>query len=133
MPQLTATSLTLALVLLGCSSQAQPNQVELLTGGPFAETGGCSTNSEVGLLTVDPRFGTAIEIERPPDQQTGPIPVMWGPGFTGVRVGSEVAVRDPAGNTVATTGRRYAIEGGMWYRDEFPEPFVACGSVSEVR
>jgi hypothetical protein len=40
---------------------------------------------------------------------------MWPPGFTGRRVGSEVAVVDTNGNLVATTGQSYSIKGERLY------------------
>lgn len=105
-----ATALALALGLVGCVVTApQGDVVQLVTGVPPGLRGNngevaCYTNSVTGLLTVDPTYGTAI---------TGPYtPVVWRPGFTGRRVGSEVAVLDPKGNVVATTGHTYTIAGG---------------------
>jgi hypothetical protein len=51
------------------------------------------------VLVVDPEFGTRFN----------GMPVMWPSGFTGVRVGGEVEVRDSAGNAIATTGKPYYI------------------------
>lgn len=79
----------------------------------------------VGLLLVDPTYGTAVK-----DETTGGntvTPVMWRPGFTGRRVGSEVAVVGPIGQLVATTDRKFQIDGGYWF--ENPRVFVACGGL----
>jgi len=70
---------------------------------------------------------------------------MWPPGFTGRRVGSEVAVFDTHGDLVATTGRSYSIAGtrlfpadsndhAMFRRGIVPSPIgefmlYACGLV----
>jgi hypothetical protein len=98
------------LFLAACSG----DQVQLLTGvdrcfGVFPVE---------GTLLANPTSGTTIDGE----------PVMWPKGFTGRRVGSEVAVSDPQGNVVATTGKRYRLaEGGAG-----PNPpagvFYACGT-----
>jgi hypothetical protein len=104
MRQVTA-ALALAAVLSGCGSPSPSGDVSLLIG-PSAN--GCYTDFFVGSLVVDPKYGTAIQ-----DQYGTSTPVEWQPGFTGWRVGSEVAVRDPSGKVVATTGHRYHIDGGV--------------------
>jgi hypothetical protein len=97
--------LAFALVVLGCAAP-----VSLLSGVPsgFGDVG-CFTNFAAGPLIVDPDDGTAIV-----DGAMGgaTTPVMWRPGFSGRRVGSEVEVLDPDGEVVATTGRSYRIAGG---------------------
>jgi hypothetical protein len=55
------------------------------------------------------------------------MPVMWPPGSTARRAGSEVEVLDKQGSVVARTGSRYLIEGG--HGGENPRSFVACGYV----
>jgi hypothetical protein len=114
--------------VLGCGSTVLPgDRVELLTDNGNPPTPGCYTNSAEGQLMVDPRYGTTIV-----DSDVGataPVPVMWRLGFTGRRAGSEVEVLDPAGNLVATTGRRYRIAGG--YTGENPRLFWACDFVIE--
>jgi hypothetical protein len=103
------TALALALSLVGCgSAEASGDPVQLITGVPPGMGGGCYTNSAVGPLIVDPTYGTAITDEN----GGGTTPVVWRPGFTGRRVGSEIVVRDSNGNVVATTGRTYKIAGG---------------------
>jgi hypothetical protein len=132
----------LALGFWGCNAVLPGERVELLTGnGPFKAHRGplhgvCYTSAAVGPLVVDPEYGTAIT-----DVPTlATAPVMWPPGFTGRRVGSEVVVYDPEGKVVATTGRSYRLEGGYWsetitptkenhYAFEGPRAFIACGSV----
>lgn len=132
------TTLVLAMLVLGCGSPMLPGQpVALLTGDyqGMAASGACFTYWVEGPLTVDPEYGTAITDG---DLATVPVPVMWRPGYTGRRVGSVVEVRDPAGNVVATTGRRYRIDGGYVDSDVLlhaevippdPRAFFACGSV----
>ena len=127
-----AAALALALCLVGCDWMAIGERVELLTGDPLAGgsgEGACYTNWTTGLLVVDAKYGTAIVIESFPGDPEGgaTIPVMWRPGYTGRRSGSEVVVLDPAGSVVATTGNKYKLEGGGWYKD--PQPFFACGFV----
>jgi hypothetical protein len=120
-----ATALGLALSLLGCGSvaptfrtappvepvrSAPPGEpVELLTGPlPFDEDE-CTPHTNVGELLVDPQFGTAQGMYGGGRDPIGSYPVMWRPGFTGRRVGSEVVVVDPSGNLVATTGEWYEL------------------------
>jgi hypothetical protein len=79
------------------SSQPSPASVELLTGDTGCYAGG--EQGTAGVLVVDPEFGTRFN----------GMPVMWPAGFTGVPVGSEVEVRDSAGNAVAMTGKPYYI------------------------
>lgn len=87
------------------------NGVPLLTGvPPMVGGGGCFTNSAMGLLVVDAAAGTAIIDEDV--RASVPMRVMWRPGFSARRVGSEVEVLDQGGSVVATTGRRYRIDGG---------------------
>lgn len=122
--RVATTMLALVLCLLGCAPSGDP--VQLLTGvvPGYTENGGCFTNFAVGPLLVDPTYGTAVRDETGGNAVT---PVMWRPGFTGRRVGSEVMVVGPIGQLVATTGRSYQIEGGYWF--ENPNVFVACGAV----
>ena len=141
------STLALALCLLGCGVDAPwGERVALLTGdGPFREKWryeACYTSAAGGLLTVDPQYGTAIRDThmRDPNDPGPASPVMWWPGFTAWRVGSEVEVRDPAGRVVAITGREYRLEGGYWSEDitptasnqwafSGPRAFFACGAV----
>lgn len=83
----------------GATSSIQPSPafVDLLTGGTGCYAGG--EQGGAGVLVVDPKYGTRFN----------GMPVLWPTGFTGVRVGSEVEVRDPARNAVATTGGPYYI------------------------
>jgi hypothetical protein len=109
MLRVTAT-LVLTLWLLGCGSLVPPappgEPVELLTGVmPFDEDE-CSADGLVAVLLVDPRYGTTMA-----GAYGQRYPVMWRPGFTGRRVGSEVVVVDPGGNLVAITGQSYRMSG----------------------
>jgi hypothetical protein len=52
-----------------------------------------------GVLVVDPEYGTRFN----------GMPVLWPSGFAGVRVGSDVEVRDAVGIAVAITGQAYYI------------------------
>jgi hypothetical protein len=120
---------TLALFVLGCGPSGAEVQegvpIRLLTGDyqGMASGGGCFTYWATGPLSVDATSGTAI-IDTDADATTTE-PVMWRPGFTGRRVGSEVEVLDPNGNVAAVTGRNYKIEGG-----HIPAGFFACGFVT---
>ena len=80
-----------------------------------------------GELITDPRSGTALK--------SGPDlhPVRWPWGFTGRRVGSEVEVRDPDQNVVATTGGSYEVfytEVGFGTVPN--EEISACGRVDRL-
>ena len=83
MRRVVATTLALALCLLGCTSK-----VTLLTGGHGGcSIGGTAPTGIVGELIADPRAGTAIRVH--PSDRDWPtiagstVPVMWPPGFTG--------------------------------------------------
>lgn len=67
-------------------------------------------DSALAQLLIDPQYGTALA-----EYGGSKTPVMWRPGFTGRRVGSEVVVLDPTGNVVATTGQSYRIAGNYLY------------------
>jgi hypothetical protein len=88
---------------------------------------GCFTNAAEGPLTVDPKWGTAITDEGVNGGFTAPV--MWPPRYTGRRVGSEVVVLDSRGNVVATTGRKYRIEGASDKNEMGQSGWVACGYV----
>ena len=122
-----AAALVIAICLSGCSA-LPADRVQLLTGVPPAgQGGGCYTYFVVGRLVVDPEYGTAFE-----DASGGTTLVMWLPRYSARRAGSEVEVLDPAGNVLATTGRRYQIEGAYVSLDS-PDPtnrvLWACGFV----
>jgi hypothetical protein len=112
-----ATALALALVVVGCGFVGG-EPVELLTGvvPQYTAGGGCFLGSETGKLIVDSKYGTAFMTGA-----NGIVPVMWPPGFTGRRVGSEVVVLDPLGNALATTGRTYQIGGLVRASEPHPE------------
>ena len=116
--RLATTTLVLALCLLGCGSTDPPVAVPLLTGSR-----NCQVDAALGLLTVDPKYGTAIIDEQGAPSDRRPTPVMWPPGYTGRWEDPEVVVLNPQGNVVATTGRRYRIAGG-------PVAIVTGGSVA---
>jgi len=138
------TTLVLTLFLLGCAQSGQASNFD-----PCARRA-------IGLLLPDGR-GTAISVMPTSiDGPAGPInpvvwpsgyndgrsivSVTWPSGFTHLRLaGGEVAVLDPHGNVVATTGRRYSLKGAWIIGAPFgfresPEPlqvtgFVACGAI----
>jgi hypothetical protein len=130
-----------ALVLVGCSIAPPGEPVQLLTGwGPFEGMGSCYANFAAGRLVVDPEFGTAIEDNTGMTSPPLTTPVMWRPGYTGRRMGSQIAVFDPEGKVVATTGGTYRIAGGYWsetitptkenhYAFAGPRVFLACDAV----
>jgi hypothetical protein len=101
------------MLLLGCGAKVPPGEpVQILTGAmPFDEDE-CSADSYVASeLIVDPGYGTALA-----GYAGGPrVPVMWPEGFTGRRVGSEVAVVDSDGSLVAMTGQSYSVQGNRLY------------------
>lgn len=118
----------LSSTLLACGPAAAPSDaIRLLTGvvPGYTDKGGCFTDFALGQLVADPMYGTAVRDETV--GAAGTTPVMWRPGFTARRIGSEVTVLDPAGNVVATTGRRYQLAGGYWFDN--PRVFVACDVV----
>jgi hypothetical protein len=129
-------ALSLAIAAIGCAGA----QVYLLTGNdpnrpldrsrPPATTVtstfpqvGCYTNFAMGLLMVDATYGTTIT----DGSIGGTRPVMWPTGYTGRRAGPEVDVLNREGHVVATTGRRYQIEGAFVGKN--PASFLACGYV----
>ena len=112
MRRITALGAALLLVVVGCSSPVPAGEpVELLTGAmPFDQDECTRDRYIVSMLLVDPRFGTTLAGY--PDTRA---PVMWPPGFTGRRIGSDVIVLDPDGRAVAATGRSYDITGNMLF------------------
>ncbi|MDT5050476.1 MAG: hypothetical protein QOG75_6380 [Mycobacterium sp.] len=76
----------------------------------------------VGLLVVDPKYGTAITLNSP----ESPMPVAWGVGFTGRYAGSEVEVLTPDGEVLAVTGKSYEF-AGVGVRVGGVNAFRACG------
>lgn len=124
------------LFVLACGPFAS---VPLLTGVPphgVSDTGqiGCYTSAATGLLRYDPTVGTTIEDETAMTLAPVAVPIMWLPGFSARRLGSEVEVLDADGNVVATSGRRYRIDGGYVGGDSsWPEQplrvFWACARI----
>jgi hypothetical protein len=109
----------------GAFAQSSPSgePIQLLTGNADGHTvwskdgvRSCLGLNIVGELVSDAKYGTVV----------GVTPVIWPLGFTGRREGSEVAVLDPTGEVVATTGRTYRLDGGYW-----GEGFSACGAVPQ--
>ena len=100
--------LALVALVVGWAAWVQPwaPRVPLLTqSGPFWASYACPADGGMsGELVADDTNGTAL----------APLhkPVMWPPGFTARRVGSEVQVLDGLGRVVATTGQTYEIDGG---------------------
>jgi hypothetical protein len=121
-------ALALALCLAGCGwfpPSGEP--FELATSwepGSAEHPGACRPGWwTAGRLVVDPKGGTAIEVEGGDKAKKGDtMAVLWWPTFTGRRVGNEVLVLDPEGHVVATTGQRYRIMGSFEMIG-----FVACG------
>ena len=77
---------------------------------PFDEDECARNGDAVAQLLVDPNYGTTLAGY--PDTRA---PVMWRPGFTGRRVGTDVVVVDPNGHVVATTGQSYRIAGNFLF------------------
>jgi hypothetical protein len=122
--QLVRLAAVLAAVLAvsaACGSPALPSlgaSVPILTGKPngIAMGGavdgkiiGCYTNWVDGKLVRDATHGTAVTRT---DGSGPPVIVAWPVGFRAREAGAEVAVVDPAGAVVATTGRQYRLPGG---------------------
>jgi hypothetical protein len=124
-------TLALAMCLVGCDTATRMGEpVQLLTGGQPFDRATCETYFAVNWMIVDPRYGTAV-ID---SNLNMAIPVMWRPGFTGRRSGSDVVVLDPSGTVVAQTGRGYRIQGTYWPPLDDTAPasstvWYACGSV----
>jgi hypothetical protein len=96
-----------------------------------------------GRLVPASTSGTAIQVESSSTGYTVPgtglppaesvVPVMWPGGYTGRRVGVEVQVLNEAGDVVATTGRRYRIDGQVQAAIAYDKsgPFPACAATAE--
>jgi hypothetical protein len=107
----------------------------MIGGGPD----GCGYPWQ-GLLVADATSGTALITGNRGDV----VPVVWRPGFTGRRSGSEVQVVDPQGNVVAVTGHKYRLNGGsmdkrdimvadfVWPGLPVPRAIYSCGRVTEL-
>ena len=112
------TALALAMCLAGCDSEdSSGGPVELLTGVDSCYAGGAG--GTVGPLIADPDYGTRFNGK----------PAMWPLGYTGFRVGSEVAVVDAAGRVVATTGRRYYFSQAFVSKPENVKLMMSLGAV----
>lgn len=109
---LAAALVTFVLVFL-VLTRILGGSVPLLTGEGYGG-GGCYLNWFVDELVVDPVNGTAIIEEYTTDDgpQTRVLPIMWPPGYTARRSGSEVEVLAPNGAVVVRTGATYRIQGG---------------------
>ena len=106
-------ALGLALCLLGCGSLIPLGEpVELLTGVRPFDADECRQDFNIpSVLLIDPKCGTALASFLAGET----TPVMWPPGFTGRRLGSEVVVLDAVGIVVATTGESYSIRGNTLF------------------
>jgi hypothetical protein len=138
--------IAIALLVLACGQQPaaspQPSlgeQVPLLTGRLVGKEGvdtGCYLNHMDGVLTVDETYGTKMSYAEVTSSDYHPMPLMWPVGYTGHRVGSQVAVVDEHGTVVAITGNRYTIRPGAanLYKIEPPVPnaFLVCGPPAPV-
>jgi hypothetical protein len=125
----------IALLFLGCAHQAttrQPSlgeQVPLLTGHLVGASGagtGCYLNFMVGILNKDETYGTTMAYGEDVPQ----LPLMWPIGYTGYRVGSEIAVVDETGRVRAITGNRYTLMPAAANNDQIepavPGAFLVC-------
>lgn len=122
-------------VVLGCGSPAPSGDpVELATGVhpelPERSDGiiGCRTFYNVGLLIVDPEYGTAAE-----DSRGGVRPLIWPVGYAALRLAAgEVVVLDRTGEVVATTGQKYQFWAGRWSDDRMIPFHVSNGCVNAL-
>jgi hypothetical protein len=148
MKRVAATLVAVALVLAGCGTLF-PEPVHLLTADAADFTGvslmiggfpdRCGYPWE-GRLVADATSGTALIT----GNRGAVVPVVWRPGFTGRRSGSEVQVVDPQGNVVAVTGHKYSLDGGsmdngdimaadfVWPGLPVPRAIYSCGRVTEL-
>ena len=137
-----ATIIALALCLGGCSFlPPQSDPVQLLTSPERV----CFAADAAGLLVVDPTYGTAIVGDGHPNMLVGgdlPVTVAWPPGFTARRNGSEVAVLNPQGRVVGTTGRSYEFlagyvgaggSSGIVWPELKQGVLLSCGNLTEER
>jgi len=112
-----ATTLALALCLLGCGQAPVGVPVQLLTGVDACYAGG--EQGVESVLLPDPEFGTRFDDR----------PVMWPLGFTAVQLlGGEVAVIDDDGKHLATTGKTYFISYAPVYATESRELMERFGA-----
>ena len=132
-----AAVLALALVVLGCGSDPEPTPepVQLLTGRPDNNLPtGCYPESKSGLVTFDPRYGTAMITDQIGDLL--PLAIGWPSGFTGWRSGFEVRVLNRAGQVVLVTGRRYEMFEASVVLADWPKlpdrAFWACGGATPL-
>jgi hypothetical protein len=97
--------------------------------------GPCYVDIHEGLLVADPTTGTALlqESEVPQGstnvRQSGTVPLVWRPGFSGRRVGAEIEVLDRQGNVVATTGQHVMLTGGS---QPSLRGWLVCGRYDDV-
>jgi hypothetical protein len=127
--------IAIALLVLACGQQPaaspQPSlgeQVPLLTGRVVGkEDAGCYLNFMVGILNTDETYGTKMA----GGEDWPQTPIMWPVGYTGYRVGSEIAVVDEFGHVVGITGQYYAIDMGAANNDvvepNVPGTWLTCG------
>lgn len=126
--------LVLTVGLLFVSMRGAPVTILTGTGGISGTVGstqvGCYTDFITAELVTDPTYGTAvIEHDSTGHNPDHRYPVMWLPGDTGRRSGSEVEVLDRSGSVIARTGQAWQIEGGYWGDSATPDVWVACGYV----
>ena len=96
--------LALTLCVVACAPRdervALGEQVPLLTVETVVGGDGCVLAYRVVDVVADSASGTPVE-------NGGGEPLRWPRGYTAWRAGSEVAVLDPSGGVVLTTGGRY--------------------------
>ena len=84
----------------------------------------CPYNFTVGLLIIDPEYGTAAQ------NGEGIHPLIWPLGYTARRLaGGEVAVLNRNGAVVATTGKKYRFWAPRWGGDGGPVEAGDCVDV----
>jgi hypothetical protein len=118
-------AMLVAVSLFGCSSKPSDvphpapsgDPVQLVVGAMPFDADECTPGTIVARLVADGHDGTSLDVFANYTTSTTSMPVMWPPGFTGRRVGSEVVVVDPDGNAVATTGQSYLLSGNVLVRD----------------
>ena len=94
-----ATSLALALCLLGCRSEPPGEPVALVT----APASPCFAYAWPVLLLADPTGGVVAR-DTEGTQRGDDVPVVWPLGYVGRRDGSEIVVYDGEGKERARTG-----------------------------
>jgi hypothetical protein len=114
---------TVGLVLAGCVISGGGPEVEYIgvptQGAPAGGVDACMDALASGTLVDDPRWGIALA------QDAGSrLQVVWPAGYVARRTDSVLELVDADGQTVARSGDRVTVAGGMG----LGEAWWACGA-----